>query len=138
MSREELKEEENESMEQPYEEEAKDEKQVEGEYEEDMKKSKEKVQQVCLKTPNRHVQKNHHSYQIIGNKDAGVETRRRMCSPEQTRLALTSRIEPTYFEEANKNEFWNHAMDEELDKIEKNDTWELVPRPKDKHVIDTK
>jgi hypothetical protein len=25
-----------------------------------------------------------------------------------------------------------------LDQIEKNDTWELVPRPKDKNVIDTK
>jgi hypothetical protein len=47
-------------------------------------------------------------------------------------------IEPTYFEEANNNEFWNKAMDEELDQIEKNDTWELVPRPKDKNVIDTK
>jgi hypothetical protein len=29
-------------------------------------------------------------------------------------------------------------MDEELDQIEKNDTWELVPRPKNKSVIDTK
>jgi hypothetical protein len=29
-------------------------------------------------------------------------------------------------------------MDEEFDKIEKNNTWELVPRPKDKNVIDTK
>jgi hypothetical protein len=29
-------------------------------------------------------------------------------------------------------------MDEELDQIEKNGTWELVPRPKDKNVIDTK
>jgi hypothetical protein len=29
-------------------------------------------------------------------------------------------------------------MDEELDQIEKNDTWELVPRPKDKNVIGTK
>jgi hypothetical protein len=29
-------------------------------------------------------------------------------------------------------------MDEELDEIEKNDTWELVPRPKNKNVIDTK
>ena len=29
-------------------------------------------------------------------------------------------------------------MDEELDKIQKNDTWELVPRPKDKNVIGTK
>eukprot|EP00253_Pinus_taeda_P033721 PITA_33721 len=29
-------------------------------------------------------------------------------------------------------------MDEELEQIEKNDTWELVPRPKDKNVIRTK
>jgi hypothetical protein len=29
-------------------------------------------------------------------------------------------------------------MNEELDQIEKNDTWELVPRPKNKNVIDTK
>jgi hypothetical protein len=30
------------------------------------------------------------------------------------------------------------AMDEELDQIEKNDTWELVPRPKNMNVIGTK
>jgi hypothetical protein len=47
-------------------------------------------------------------------------------------------IEPNNFEEANKDEFWNKAMDEELDQIEKNDTWELVPRPKNKNVIGTK
>jgi hypothetical protein len=29
-------------------------------------------------------------------------------------------------------------MDEKLDQIEKNDNWELVPRPKDKNVIGTK
>jgi hypothetical protein len=29
-------------------------------------------------------------------------------------------------------------MDEKLDQIEKNDTWELVPRPKNKNVIGTK
>ena len=29
-------------------------------------------------------------------------------------------------------------MDEELDQIENNDTWELVPRPRYKNVIDTK
>jgi hypothetical protein len=29
-------------------------------------------------------------------------------------------------------------MDEELDQIEKNDTWELVPRPRYNNVIDTK
>jgi hypothetical protein len=60
-----------------------------------------------------------------------------MHSPEPTHLTLTSTIEPSCFEEANKDEFWNKAMDEELDQIEKNDTWELVPRPKEKNVIDT-
>ena len=29
-------------------------------------------------------------------------------------------------------------MEEKLDQIEKNETWELVPRPKDKNVIGTK
>jgi hypothetical protein len=29
-------------------------------------------------------------------------------------------------------------MDEELDQIEKNGTWELVPRPKNKNMIRTK
>ena len=71
-------------------------------------------------------------------KDAGVMTRRRICSPEQMHLALTSTIKPTYFEEASKDDFWNKSMDEELDQIEKNDTWELVPRPKNTNVIDTK
>jgi hypothetical protein len=46
-------------------------------------------------------------------------------------------IEPTYFKEASKDEFRNKDMHEELDQIEKNDTWELVPRTKDKNVIDT-
>jgi hypothetical protein len=30
------------------------------------------------------------------------------------------------------------SMNEELDQIEKNQTWELVPRPKNKNVIGTK
>jgi hypothetical protein len=47
-------------------------------------------------------------------------------------------IQPNNFEEANKDELWNKAMDEELDQIEKNETWELVPRPKNKNVIGTK
>jgi hypothetical protein len=82
--------------------------------------------------------KNHPSDHIIENKYSGVETRRKICSPEQTHLALLSTIEPNCFEEDKKDEFWNKAMDEELDQIEKNDTWELVPRPNNKNVIDTK
>jgi hypothetical protein len=65
----------------------------------------EQVQQVSPKTPRKRVQKNHPSYQIIGNKDAGVETRRKIRSPEQTHLALLSTIEPNCFEESSKVEF---------------------------------
>jgi hypothetical protein len=115
----ESKEEENKSMKQLFE------KEDEKEEEEKMKMKRirreleEQVQQVSPKTPSKRVQKNHPSDQIIGNKDAGVETRRKIRSPEQTHLALLSTIEPNYFEEANKDEFWNKAMDEELDQIKK-------------------
>jgi hypothetical protein len=134
----ESKKEENKSMEQCFEEEDEKEEEEEDEDEEHPTEVEEQVQQVSPSTPSKRVQKNHPSDQIIGNKDAGVETRRKIRSPEQTHLALLSTIEPNCFEEANKDEFWNKAMDEELDQIEKNDTWELVPRPKNKNVIGTK
>jgi hypothetical protein len=38
-------------------------------------------------------------------------------------LALLYLIERNSFEESNKDELWKRAMDEELDQIEKNDTW---------------
>jgi hypothetical protein len=53
-------------------------------------------------------------------------------------LELLSTIEPNSIEEANKDEFWIKTMDEELDQIEKNDTWELVSRPMNKNMIGTK
>jgi hypothetical protein len=40
--------------------------------------------------------------------------------------------------EACKDKNWLKAMNEELDQIERNQTLELVPRPKDKNVIGTK
>jgi hypothetical protein len=49
-----------------------------------------------------------------------------------------STVEPSSFEEANMDELWIKAMNEELDQIDKNDTWELVPRPRNKNVIGTK
>jgi hypothetical protein len=60
---------------------------------------------VPLKTPSKRVKKNHPLDQINGNKDVGVETRRKICSLEQTHLTLASTIEPNRFEEANKDEF---------------------------------
>ena len=47
-------------------------------------------------------------------------------------------MEPNNFEEASEDEYWVKVMNEELDHIEKNNTWELVPRPADKNVISSK
>jgi hypothetical protein len=128
------KKEENKSMEQLFEEEEEE----EYEDEENLTEVEDQVQQVSPKTPSKRVQKTHPLDHIIGNKDAGVETRRKNRSPEQTHLTLLSTIEPNCFEEASKDKYWNKAMDEELYQIEKNDTWELVPRPKNKNVNGTK
>ena len=49
---------------------------------------------------------NHPSDQIIGNKDARVETRTKIRSLEQTHLTLLYTIEPNYFEEDNKDMRW--------------------------------
>ena len=47
-------------------------------------------------------------------------------------------MEPNNFTEANKYDEWIKSMHEELGQIEKNETWELVPKPKDKNIIGTK
>ncbi|CAL9016012.1 unnamed protein product [Prunus brigantina] len=47
-------------------------------------------------------------------------------------------IEPESFEVAVKEEIWRKAMEEEIKTIEKNKTWELVDRPKDKEIIGVK
>jgi hypothetical protein len=75
-------------MEQLFEEEDEKEVEEEDEDEENLTEEEEQVQQVSPKTPSKQVHKNHPSYQIIGNKDAGVETRRKIHSPEQTHLTL--------------------------------------------------
>jgi hypothetical protein len=47
-------------------------------------------------------------------------------------------VEPKNFNEVNEDENWLKSMNEELDRIEKNNTWELVSRPADKNVIGSK
>lgn len=46
--------------------------------------------------------------------------------------------EPVGFEEAAKDVNWKIAMNEEMTMINKNNTWELVERPKDRKVIGLK
>jgi len=78
--------------------------------------------------------KDHPKEQVIRDTNAGVQTRKKLT----LEYSLLSSIEPKCVAKASKDEGWIKAMNEELDQIEKNKTWELVPRPKNKNVIDTK
>ena len=57
---------------------------------------------------------------------------------ENEEVCLISQIEPSSINEACEDKHWIKAMEDELEQIEKNNTWTLVPRPKDKNVIGTK
>jgi regulator of extracellular matrix RemA (YlzA/DUF370 family) len=88
------------------------------------------------KDPSKRVQKNHLESQIIGDKNTGVETRRKVIFDSEKEML--SMIEPKSFKEISKSKNWTKTMNEELDHIERNGTWELVPRLKDKNVVGTK
>jgi len=47
-------------------------------------------------------------------------------------------LEPKNVNDASEDKDWSKAMNEEPDEIERNNTWELVPRPANKNVIGTK
>ena len=51
---------------------------------------------------------------------------------------LVSTLEPKMVNDALENEDWIFSMNEKIEKIERNKTWSLVPRPRDKNVIGTK
>ena len=54
-------------------------------------------------------------------------------------FALFSQIhDPLTFEEVVKEEVWEQSMDEEIECIEKKQTWKLVDVPKDKDVVSVK
>ena len=63
-----------------------------------------------------------------------METRSRI----RNETCLLIKIEPRTVSEAIQDDDWYIAMKEEIEQIEKNKTWTLVPRPADKNVIGTK
>ena len=68
-------------------------------------------------------QNNHPLDQIIGDKDVGIGTRRRLSKRnEQVHFSLLSTTEPGNFAEANTDEQWVKVMEEELDQIGKKET----------------
>jgi len=76
----------------------------------------------------------HPEDQIIGNK----ESPRRIRSyfrPEESMIGLLSVIEPTTVDEALSDDGWILAMQEELNQFQRNDVWNLVPKPLQKNII---
>ena len=56
-------------------------------------------------------------------------------------MCLSTQLEPTSFADAVESpekEAWNKAMEEELASLEKNQTWELTPKPEGVNVISSK
>ena len=91
------------------------------------------------KTPSRYVQKHHPESHILENKEAGLQTRRKLIDTSSSaNFAMLSMSERQNFMQASQDDHWIKAMNEELDQIEKNKTWDLVPRQNDKNVIGTK
>lgn len=76
---------------------------------------------------------------IIGDVNQGVRTRRQIDPNEYDQWhALISQIEPKNVNDALNDAYWIDAMHEELNQFERNNVWDLVPKPEDKSIIGTK
>jgi FtsZ-interacting cell division protein YlmF len=114
-------------------------KQEDSESDEDANTQADSNQQTSSNSSSIITQKNHPASHLIGEKDKGVQTRRRIIkNTEQSHIAFISMVEPKNFNEASEDVNWLKSINEELDQIEKNDTWECVPRLANKNVIGSK
>ncbi|KAH9697748.1 hypothetical protein KPL71_023737 [Citrus sinensis] len=74
---------------------------------------------------------------ILGDPSRGVTTRSSLKNTCEHN-AFISQIEPKSFADAENDESWIMAMQEELNQFERNNVWELVPKPEHQSVIGTK
>ena len=75
--------------------------------------------------------------QVIGDPIQGVRTRdafKDICEY----ATFISQLEPKNFKEAENDESWILAMQEELGQFKRNKVWTLVPRPTNYPIIGTK
>jgi hypothetical protein len=81
------------------------------------------------KTPSRYVQKHHPKIQILRNKEVGVQIRRKLVDTSiSANFALLTMTKPQNFVQESQHYHWVKAMNEELDQIDKNKTWDLVSK----------
>ncbi|XP_075078486.1 uncharacterized protein LOC142164560 [Nicotiana tabacum] len=73
---------------------------------------------------------------IIGDPNEGMKMRGAL--KKKANIALISQIEQKKIEEALKDSSWVQAMQEELDQFSKNQVWNLIPKPENVSVIETK
>ncbi|CAH9132817.1 unnamed protein product [Cuscuta epithymum] len=81
--------------------------------------------------------RDHPPDQVIGQVTSGIRTRS-ASRREAMFTCCISQMEPMNVEEALEDSDWINAMQEELTQFERNQVWELVPRPKHQNVIGTK
>ncbi|KAK2450481.1 putative mitochondrial protein [Trifolium repens] len=74
---------------------------------------------------------------ILGNKESPSKTRSAYQQSDSL-LGLISMIEPKNVDEALTDDGWIVAMQDELNQFQRNDVWDLVPRPPHKNIIGTK
>ncbi|WJX52128.1 hypothetical protein P8452_38270 [Trifolium repens] len=73
---------------------------------------------------------------ILGNKESPRKTRSDYQQHDSL-LGLISMIEPKNVDEALSDDGWIVAMQDELNQFQRNDVWDLVPRPTHKNIIGT-
>ena len=81
----------------------------------------------------KYVRLHHAPNQIIGDKSDGT-----MIQNKLKGTCLLAEFEPINIKDTFVKESLVEAMNEEIKQIEKNKTWTLVPKSKDKNVIGTK
>ena len=81
--------------------------------------------------------KNHPISNILGDIAKGVVTRRTLNNFCYY-VAFVSQIEPKSIKEALQDDHWIMAMQEELNQFDRNQVWELVPKPDDRPEIGTR
>eukprot|EP00253_Pinus_taeda_P004978 PITA_04978 len=72
------------------------------------------------------------------NESASPSTPQSRSSSASSSTCTPNERDPIHFEDAIKDKKWIEAMDEEMNAIERNKTWELVELPKGKEVIGVK